>query len=114
MNDTSFTNVTPVNQKQSRIRFEICHNDERDLILPNVQEIINQLQTSINHDRIIPRAPPLLALSQAIQVKHPEQLMNEKFNSPLPSIEDLPNVPANYSFVFYGFTSTYICIKALI
>jgi hypothetical protein len=85
----------------------LCDDDnDNDIILPNVQEIINQIQTSINNDRIIPRPPPLLALSQAIRRKHPEQLIDTKLNDQLPSIKDLPNAPANYSFVFYGFTST--------
>ncbi|CAF3632054.1 unnamed protein product [Rotaria sordida] len=113
---TSFTKVTPLNQinnkTKSRIRFEICHNDndddddERDLILPQVKEILRELEISTNNDRIIPRPPPLLALSQAIRTKHPEQLIDTKLHNQLPSIEDLPNAPANYSFVFYGFTST--------
>ncbi|CAF4504863.1 unnamed protein product, partial [Rotaria sp. Silwood2] len=103
--------LTPLNQintkTKSRIRFEICHNDddERDLILPNVKEIIRELEISTNNDRIIPRPPPLLALSQAIRTKHPEQLIDTKLYNQLPSIKDLPNAPANYSFVFYGFTS---------
>jgi hypothetical protein len=89
------------------IRFELCDNDN-DLILPNVQEIINELQISINNNQIIPRPPPLLALSQAIRRKHPEQLIETKSNEQISSIKDLPNAPANYSFVFYGFTSTYV------
>jgi hypothetical protein len=80
----------------------LCDNDN-NLIFPNVQEIINELQISINNDEIIPRPPPLLALSQVIQRKYPEKLIEQ-----LPSMEDLPNAPANYSFAFYGFTSTYV------
>jgi hypothetical protein len=107
---SSFTRITPLNPTKSKVRFEICHNedDDNDLILPNIQEIINQLQTSINNDRLIPRPPPLLALSQAIRRKHPEQLIDTKLNNQITSIKDLPNSPANYSFVFYGFTSTYV------
>jgi hypothetical protein len=109
---SSFTKVTPFNQinnkTKSRILFEICHDDENDLILPNVQEIINELRTTINDERIIPRPPPLLALSQGIRAKHPEQLIDTKLKQQLPSIRDLPNAPANYSFVFYEFTSTYV------
>jgi hypothetical protein len=62
--------------------------------------MIDNIQTSINHDQIIPRPPPLFALSQAIRRKYPEELIETKSNNPLPSIKDLPNAPANYSFVF--------------
>ncbi|CAF3310274.1 unnamed protein product [Rotaria socialis] len=108
---TSFTKVTPldeINDKtKSRITFELCHNedDERDFVLPNVKQIIDELETSTNNDQIIPRPPPLLALSQNIRAKHPEQLINTKLDNQLPSIKDLPNAPANYSFVFYEFSS---------
>jgi hypothetical protein len=106
---SSFTRISPLHQINPRITFEICHNDESDdVILPNIQEIINELQTSVNNDRLIPRPPPLLALSQAIQTKHPEQLIHTKLNQQLPSIQDLPTTPANYSFVFHEFTLTYI------
>jgi hypothetical protein len=101
---SSFTRITPLKTKPI-IQFEVCH-EEDDFVLPNVQEMIDNIQISINHDQIIPRPPPLLALSQAIRRKHPEQLIETKLNNPLPSIEDLPNAPANYSFVFHGFTST--------
>jgi len=96
--------ITPIKTKPT-VRFELCH-DENDFVLPNVQEIIDNIQISINQDQVIPRPPPLLALSQAIRRKHPEQLIETKLNNPLPSIKDLPNAPANYSFVFYGFTLT--------
>jgi len=108
---SSFTKITPLNQinikTKPTIQFELCDNDN-DFILPNVQEIINELQISINNNQIIPRPPPLLALSQAIRRKHPEQLIETKSNEQISSIKDLPNAPANYSFVFYGFTSTYV------
>ncbi len=103
---SSFTRVTPLKSKAT-IRFEVCH-EEDDFVLPNVQEMIDNIQISINHDQIIPRPPPLLALSQRIQRKYPEELFETKLNDPLSSIKDLPNAPANYSFVFHGFTSTYV------
>lgn len=117
---TSFTKVTPLNHvntnTKSRIEFEICHNenDDRDFVVPNVQEIICQLAPPAENDRFIPRPPPLVALSQAIRTKHPEQITDSKLNNDLPSIKDLPNSPANYSFVFYGFTSPYVEKKRLI
>lgn len=109
---TSFTKVTPlekINDKtKSEIRFEINQNenDENDFILPNVEEINRELEPITNDVQIIPRPPPLLALSQAIRTKHPEQLIDSKLNNQLPSIKDLPYSLANYSFVFYGFSST--------
>jgi hypothetical protein len=107
---SSFTKLTPLHPTKSKITFEICHNeeDDNDLILPDVREIINELQTSINKDQVIPRPPPLLTLSQGIRRKHPEQLIDTRLNNELTSIKDLPNAPANYSFAFYGFTSMYV------
>ncbi|CAF0844875.1 unnamed protein product [Adineta steineri] len=105
---SSFTKLTPLYSRKSKVRFEICHSedDERELILPNIQNILNELQSSVNYDQIIPRPPPLLALSQAIRTRHPEQLIETKINNHLSSIKDLPNSPANYSFVFYQFQLT--------
>lgn len=104
---SSFTKITPLKTKPT-IRFEICHdeNEENNPNLENIQEIINQIEIPENLNEIIPRPPPLLALSQAIQRKYPERLIETKLNEQLPSIKDLPNAPANYSFVFYNFTST--------
>ena len=104
---SSFTRVTPLKSKPT-IRFEVCHEEEDDFVLPNVQEMIDNIQTSINHDQIIPRPPPLLALSQRIRRKYPEELIETKLNNLLPSIEDLPNAPANYSFVFHEFSPAYV------
>ena len=96
---SSFTRVSPLKTKPT-IQFEKLDDDE-ELVIPNVDEILNNLQISDDTDRIVPRPPPLVALSQAIRRKHPEQI-----NEQLPQMNDLPNAPANYSFVFFGFTST--------
>ena len=106
---TAFTKVTPLHEpdlpSRSRIVFEICDDDDReenDPILPDIQQLIDNIDDlSMPTNRAIPRPPPLLALSQAIRAKHPDQLSDR----PLPSIEDLPNALANYAFVFHGFTS---------
>jgi hypothetical protein len=68
---SSFTKTTALKTKPT-IRFELCNNDD-DLILSNVQEMINELQISINNDQIIPLPPPLVVLSQAIQRKYSKQ-----------------------------------------
>jgi hypothetical protein len=47
-----------------------------------------------------------MVLSQSIQAKHPEQLIESRLNNRFSSIKDLPSAPANYLFVFYNFTST--------
>ena len=96
---SSFTRVSPLKTKPT-IQFEKLDDDE-EIVLPNVDEILNNLQIYDDTDRIVPRPPPLVALSQAIRRKHPEQI-----NEQLPQMNDLPNAPANYSFVFFGFTST--------
>jgi hypothetical protein len=49
-----------------------------------------------------------MALSQSIQAKHPEELTDKKAINRFSSIKDLPNAPANYSFMFYNFTSTFV------
>ena len=106
---TAFTKVTPLHEpdppSRSRIVFEICDEDdhrENEPILPNIHQILDNIDELTMPDRAIPRPPPLLALSQAIRAKHPEQLSDR----PLPSIEDLPNALANYAFVFHGFNLT--------
>lgn len=109
---SSFTRITPLKTKPT-IRFELCP-DQEDIILPNVQDIINSIEIPITHDQIIPRPPPLLALSQAIRRKHPEQMRETKLNDQLPSIQDLPYAPANYSFVFHGFSLTSVSTTAQI
>ncbi|UJR29953.1 hypothetical protein I4U23_017500 [Adineta vaga] len=87
--NSSFTNVTPLqeinNQIQSPVLLDISDNDEQD--------------------RYFLRPPPLMVLSQTIQAKYPEKLTDSKLNNRFSSIKDLPHSPANYSFVFYGFTS---------
>ncbi|UJR16500.1 hypothetical protein I4U23_003402 [Adineta vaga] len=105
---SSFTRISPLNPTKSKIQFEICHDEEveRDSSIPHIQEIINDLQPSKTNERIIPRPPPQPALSQAIRRKHPEQLIGTNFDNQLPSMKDLPNAPANYSFVFYEFQPT--------
>jgi hypothetical protein len=77
-NEQSLTKVTPIREKS-----------------PEKENI-----------RDLPRPPPLLALSQRIRQKHPEQLIAEPVVDPFPSMEDLPISPANYSFVFYQFSPT--------
>jgi len=92
---TSLTNVTPLNQINNNIKspilFEILDDSDND-----------------NENRYLLRPPPLMVLSQSIQAKHPEQLNDTKLNNRFSSIKDLPNAPANYSFVFYGFTQIQI------
>ena len=91
LDHSSLTNVTPLDDKvKSRILFESTVDDDDD---------------NIENPYII-RAPALMIFSQRIQVKHPEQLNDVKLNYRSSSVADLPSVPANYSFVFYGFTST--------
>lgn len=105
---SSFTKVSPLKTKPT-IRFEKLNEDQEneEIIIPSVDEILNDLQICDDSNRIqLPRAPPLLALSQAIRRKYPEQIIESKLNEQIPSIKDLPNAPANYSFVFHDFSST--------
>ena len=92
---SSLTNVTSLNNINNRLRspilFEILDEEEEE---------------EENDHRYLPRPPPLMVLSQSIQAKHPEQLTDTKLNNRFSSIKDLPNAPANYSFVFYHFTPT--------
>lgn len=92
---TAFTKITPIYSTKAKVRFEAC---PPEVVVPDVHDIIEEC--------LIPRPPPLLALSQAIRRKHPEQLLETKLNDQLSSIKDLPVAPANYSFVFYGFHAT--------
>ncbi|CAF1275067.1 unnamed protein product [Adineta ricciae] len=89
---SSVTNVTPLqninNQIKSPVLLDTSNDDEED--------------------RYFLRPPPLMVLSQSIQAKHPEKLTDSKLNNRFSSIKDLPHSPANYSFVFYSFTSTQI------
>lgn len=89
---SSLTNVSPLNNINNRVKspllFEIFDEEEED------------------KDRYFLRPPPLMVMSQSIQARHPEQLNQTKLNNRFSSIKDLPNAPANYSFVFYGFTQT--------
>ena len=114
---SSFTKITPLpsidHPKRSKIIFEICENNEKPS-LPHVQVLINDPEENIETNQYqnqdeenypIPHPPPLLALSQAIRRKHPDQLVDNKLIPSLPSKEDLPNSLANYSFVFYQFNS---------
>ena len=52
----------------------------------------------------VPRPPPLLALSQAIRRKRPEDLRETNSLERFPSKENLPHLLANHSFVFYRFS----------
>lgn len=81
-------------------RLETC--PENDDVISQVVEI------PISTNQIVPRPPPLMVLSQAIRRKYPEQIAQSELNNHMASIEDLPIFPANYSFVFYGFTSTFV------
>ncbi|CAF1213380.1 unnamed protein product [Rotaria sordida] len=100
LNYSSLTNVTPLNEindnTKSQILFEIYDDDD------------DNNNNNNNENRYLLRPPPLMVLSQSIQAKHPEQLTDTKLNNRFSSIKDLPNAPANYSFVFYGFTLTQI------
>ena len=89
---SSFTKITPMKTKPT-------HRLEKDDPI---------VEIPINDDQIIPRPPPQLPLSQAIRRKYPEQIAQTKLNTHFASIEDLPNAPANYSFVFYGFSSVFV------
>jgi len=88
-NYSSLTNVTPNNQIKSPILFEIIDDDN-------------------NENQYLLRPPPLMVLSQNIQAKHPEKLNDTKLNNQFSSIKDLPNAPANYSFVFYNFSQMFV------
>ncbi len=100
-------NVTTIIKKRRITRF--------DSSLSPLNEINNQIKSPIlfeifddnNDNRYLLRPPPLMVLSQSIQAKHPEQLNDTKLNNRFSSIKDLPNAPANYSFVFYNFTQTF-------
>lgn len=89
---SSFTNVTPLNEINNNVESRVLFETDNDNII----------------DQYLLRPPPLMVLSQTIQAKHPEQLTDTTLNNRFSSIGDLPNVPANYSFVFYGFTSTFV------
>ncbi|CAF3223272.1 unnamed protein product [Rotaria socialis] len=107
---SSFTNVTALNEIHNNLKspvlFEI-HNDGDD---EDDNDDNNNINKNYNHyhDRYLLRPPPLMVLSQTVQAKHPEQLIDTKLDYQFSSIKDLPNAPANHSFVFYGFTSTQI------
>ncbi|CAF2527036.1 unnamed protein product [Rotaria sp. Silwood2] len=105
LNYSSLTNVTPLNDINNNIRsqilFELNDDDDDD----------DDDNNNNNEDRYLLRPPPLMVLSQTIQAKHPEQLTDTKLNNRFSSIKDLPNSPANYSFVFYGFTLTFVFQK---
>jgi hypothetical protein len=90
---SSLTNITPLNDINNQIKSPILF------------EILDEEEES---DRYLLRPPPLMVLSQSIQAKHPEQLKETKLNNRFSSIKDLPNAPANYSFVFYDFTQTFV------
>ncbi|CAF1079355.1 unnamed protein product [Adineta ricciae] len=100
---SSFTRISPLHPTKSKVHFEV-RLDEEDK--QNDQEEINDPELPKPNEDDIPRPPPLLALSQAIRRKHPERLIDTKLNDQLPSMKDLPNAPANYSFVFYEFEPT--------
>ena len=101
MNDLSLTNVSPLNDINNQIKppilLEIFDDDDEE---DNEEEK--------NADRYFLRPPPLMVLSQSIRTKHPEQLNDTKLNNRFSSKKDLPNAPANYSFVFYGFTPPFV------
>lgn len=96
------SDVSPLNDINNRIESPILLQifDEDD------DEEEERAQT--NKDRYFLRPPPLLVLSQSIRTKNPEQLNDTQLNNRFPSIKDLPNAPANYSFVFYGFTPMFV------
>lgn len=100
---SSFTRISPLHPIKSKVRFEVPPEEEDER---NVQEEVNEPEPPKTNEDDIPRPPPLLALSQGIRRKHPEQLIDTKLNDQLPSMKDLPNAPANYSFVFYKFEPT--------
>ena len=89
---SSLTNVSPLNDLNNQI------------ISPNLYEISDDEE----EDQYILRPPPLMVLSQSIQAKHPEQLIDTKLTNRFSSIKDLPNAPANYSFAFYNLTLTFV------
>lgn len=99
IDQSTLTNITPLNdinnQMKSAILLNISSDDEDD----NDKRIENC---------VCPRPPPLMVLSQSIQAKYPEQLNEKKLSDRFSSIKDLPSSPANYSFVFYGFTQTFV------
>lgn len=100
LSENSLTNVSPLNdinnQIQSPILLEIFDEDDDDD------------EDHGDKDRYFVRPPPLLVLSQSIRRKHPEQLKETRLNNRFSSIKDLPNSPANYSFVFYGFPPAFV------
>ena len=59
------------------------------------------------HQHIV-RPPPLMILSQTIRSKHPEQLNDTTLNDRYLLTTDLPSSPANYSFVFYNLTASFV------
>ncbi len=89
---SSLTNITPLNEINNRIKSSI---------------LLEIFDDDDDENRYLLRPPPLMVLSQSIQSKHPEQLNDTKLNNRFSSIKDLPNSPANYSFVFYNFTQTF-------
>jgi hypothetical protein len=97
---SSLTDITPLNDINNKIKspilFEILDDEEEE---------------NETNDRYFLRPPPLMVLSQSIQAKHPEQLNETKLNNRFSSIKDLPNAPANYSFVFYNFTSMFVYLN---
>lgn len=99
---SSLTNVTPLNQINNQMRFPVF----LDTLLDDLND--DDENNNDNNTRYLPKPPPLLVLSQTIQAKHPEQLIDTELNNRFSSIKDLPNSPANYSFVFYGFTSMFV------
>lgn len=96
--NTSLTNITPLNDIQNRILLNFSSSSSSSSDENDEQNV----------DRYCLRPPPLMVLSQSIQAKHPEQLNHPKLTDRFSSIKDLPLVPANYSFVFYNFTQTQI------
>ncbi|CAF0731809.1 unnamed protein product [Adineta steineri] len=98
---SSLTNVTPLNEINNKIDSSIL------LEISDDSDDDGEINYN-NKNRYVLRPPPLMVLSQSIQAKHPEQLIDSKLNNRFSSIKDLPNSPANYSFVFHGFTSIQI------
>jgi len=96
--NTSLTNITPLNDIQNQILLNLSSSSSSS----------DESEDKQNSNRYYLRPPPLMVLSQTIQAKHPEQLSHSKLTDRFSSIKDLPLVPANYSFVFYGFTAMFV------
>lgn len=104
---SSFTKVTPFLTREP-IEQNVENQDDNEDVFLDAQEIIQEPQpqiseTETDETNLVPRAPPILALTQAMQKKKPQQIAENQIVSLLPTKTDLPSCPANYGLVFYQF-----------